>query len=513
MLAAREALAAEPGAGAAATADVGRSLTRRRRAARRRRGRRTRRWRTYRRGRVAAGRPGARPTPEARSELADCRSRLAFSCRRSARTRRRWRRTGWRGADQEALAARPGRRERGPARPGGHDQPASAISCCQTGRPSGGGGRVPQALAIREKLAADNPAVTEFRSDLADSHNNLGILLSETGRPTEAEAEHREALAIQEKLAADNPAVTDSAATWRSATSTSASCCRRLASRRRRRPSTARRWRSERSWPPRTPPSPNSAATWRTATTDLGFLLFATGRPTEAEAEYRQALAIREKLAAENPAVTEFRSALADCHNNLGCLLSQTGKPAEAEAEYREALAIQEKLAEDDRNPASPNAIGVSLTSLGDVDTEAGRFDPAIARCRESLAIHERLAHDNPTPPPTEGNWPPPCPVWARRDRAGRRAAAVEPLKRAATLWEAIAEPDIEARYELARDYTLLAAAAADSGPVSRPPTPRPRPTGRGRPAPGRRDGLPRPGRFAPTPPWTRSATGPTSAC
>ena len=39
----------------------------------------------------------------------------------------------------------------------------------------------------------------------------------------------------------------------------------------------------------------------------------------------------------------------------------------------------------------------------------------------------------------------------------------MEPLRRAATLWEAIAEPDIEARYELARNYTLLAAAAADS--------------------------------------------------
>ena len=135
------------------------------------------------------------------------------------------------------------------------------------------------------------------------------------GKSSEAEAEFRKALAIQQKLADDNPAVTDSAAAWRAATTTSAICCcstgksseaeaelpqgagdpteagRRQprrhrfrspggqphqprqpaveirASHRKRRPSTARRWRSGRSWPTTTPPSPNSAAPWRGATT------------------------------------------------------------------------------------------------------------------------------------------------------------------------------------------------------------------------------------------------------
>ena len=83
----------------------------------------------------------------------------------------------------------------------------------------------------------------------------------------------------------------------------SATCCRRRASRRRRRPSTARRWR------------------------------------------------LWQKLADDNPAVTEFRSGLADSHDfNLGILLSSTGKPAEAEAEYRKALAIRQKLVDD--NPS-----------------------------------------------------------------------------------------------------------------------------------------------------------------
>ena len=78
-----------------------------------------------------------------------------------------------------------------------------------------------------------------------------------------------------------------------------------------------------------------------------------TGKPAEAEAEYRKALAIRQKLADDNPADTYFRSRLAASHINLGVLLSTTGKPAEAEAECRKGLAIRQKLVDD-----NPSVIG-----------------------------------------------------------------------------------------------------------------------------------------------------------
>jgi eukaryotic-like serine/threonine-protein kinase len=72
--------------------------------------------------------------------------------------------------------------------------------------------------------------------------------------------------------------------------------------------------------------------------------------PAEAEAEYREALEIQQRLAADNPAVTEFGSHLAYSHNSLGLLLSNMGKPTDAEAEYRKALALWQKLVGD--NPA-----------------------------------------------------------------------------------------------------------------------------------------------------------------
>ena len=183
-----------------------------------------------------------------------------------------------------------------------------------TGKPAAAMAAYEQSVETLTRLADDNPAVTEFRSRLADSHNNIGILQSETGKPAEALASYGRALAIRQKLADANPAVTEFRSrladshnnigvlqsqtgkpaealavvpagagdpaeagrrqprrhrlpqpTWRSATTTSASCSRRPASRPRRWSRTGRRWRSSRSWPTTTPPSPNSEAAWRTA--------------------------------------------------------------------------------------------------------------------------------------------------------------------------------------------------------------------------------------------------------
>ena len=58
------------------------------------------------------------------------------------------------------------------------------------------------ALAIRQKLADANPTVTDFQSDLASSHNNIGILLNATGKPAEALKAYEAALAIRRKAGA-----------------------------------------------------------------------------------------------------------------------------------------------------------------------------------------------------------------------------------------------------------------------------------------------------------------------
>src|SRR5207302_194500 len=64
-----------------------------------------------------------------------------------------------------------------------------------------------EAIAGYAQLAADFPAVPQYRQELATSHNNLGFLLADLGKRPEAATAYRQALAIRDKLAADFPAV------------------------------------------------------------------------------------------------------------------------------------------------------------------------------------------------------------------------------------------------------------------------------------------------------------------
>jgi tetratricopeptide (TPR) repeat protein len=112
-----------------------------------------------------------------------------------------------------------------------------------------------------------------------------------------------------------------------------------------------------------------------------------------AEAEYRKALAVQQKLADENPAVTQFRNSLALTHNNLGWLLYQTGKTVEAEAEYRKALAVQQKLADD--NPSIPlfrRNLANSLLGIGWQLAQAGKTEEAIGYYTREEAIRLKIA-------------------------------------------------------------------------------------------------------------------------
>ena len=123
-----------------------------------------------------------------------------------------------------------------------------------------------------------------------------------------------------------------------------------------------------------------------------------TGRSSEAEVEYRSALAIYQKLAEENPASTEIRRRLGFIFNNLGSLLlNVAGRPAAAEAEFRKAMTIKQKIADD--NPAVTefrNDVALSHRNLGETLSQEGRPSESEAEYRTAVAIYQKLAQDNP---------------------------------------------------------------------------------------------------------------------
>jgi tetratricopeptide (TPR) repeat protein len=65
-----------------------------------------------------------------------------------------------------------------------------------------------RALAIREKLAEQNAHDIEFRANLADTLVNLGSLQRDKGQATDAQRSYNRARAIQEELLEQNPSVT-----------------------------------------------------------------------------------------------------------------------------------------------------------------------------------------------------------------------------------------------------------------------------------------------------------------
>jgi tetratricopeptide (TPR) repeat protein len=160
-------------------------------------------------------------------------------------------------------------------------------------------------LAILEKLAADFPAVPDYRSLLAGSHVNLGVVLKYLDRRAEAEGQCKKGLAIYEKLAADFPAVPD--------------------------------YRSD----------------LADSHTNLGNLLEVLNRLAEAEGQHRRALAILEKLAADFPAVPEYRTGLGAGYCNLGLSVMNGGKPADSLAWYEKAIKTLRTVHEADPQAAT----------------------------------------------------------------------------------------------------------------------------------------------------------------
>ncbi len=116
---------------------------------------------------------------------------------------------------------------------------------------------------------------------------------------------------------------------------------------------------------------------------NMGALQYETGKPDEAIASERRALAIFQKLADENPAVTECQRSLAMTHGNIGMLQKETDKNSESLESYRRALAIFQKLVDD--NPAATEF----QSDLANIHNESGDLLRLNGKPREARASYE----------------------------------------------------------------------------------------------------------------------------
>jgi tetratricopeptide (TPR) repeat protein len=287
----------------------------------------------------------------------------------------------------------------------------------ETGEP--GEALVPhrKALAIRQKLADANPAVTQFPCDVAASHHNIGLSLRHTGKPEEALTEYRKALAIRQKLVDANPAVTEFQ--------------QRLAY----------------------------------GHANIGTLLAGTGRPAEAMASFLKALGLLQKLADANSAVSEFQLALAKIHGWMGFALSRAGKSEEALLAFGKALPMFQKLA--DANPAVTqfqSDLAWVHNNFGWLLARQKRFAEAFTALDAGLAIRQKLAEADPknTAHTNDLGYSHAYRGWALV-RSGQLSQAAADLRRAVELWAKVPAPDVETRLERSRALALLAGLGGDA--------------------------------------------------
>jgi tetratricopeptide (TPR) repeat protein len=121
------------------------------------------------------------------------------------------------------------------------------------------------------------------------------------------------------------------------------------------------------------------------------------GDTTGALEHLEKSVAILKRGVSEHPSNAIFRRNLAIGHSNISDVLVALGRPDEALARQREALAAFEALAATDpANAAARNDVAISVSKTAEMLLNAGRNAEAIREFERALHIHLALAAADP---------------------------------------------------------------------------------------------------------------------
>ena len=132
----------------------------------------------------------------------------------------------------------------------------------------------------------------------------------------------------------------------------------------------------------------------------LGSVLTQLGKPTEAKADFEQAVRILEPLAPEGG--PDLRAELASCYQMLGDVqghagLQNLGDPAGALESYRKALALYRALPpEGEAGKAARRGLALVQIRIGDLQEGRDDLAAALSAYRAAFAISDKLAAEDP---------------------------------------------------------------------------------------------------------------------
>jgi tetratricopeptide (TPR) repeat protein len=126
---------------------------------------------------------------------------------------------------------------------------------------------------------------------------------------------------------------------------------------------------------------------------NLGKLLAATANPTDAEKNYRQAIAIAEELTGLEPGRRQYRRELATYFNNLANLYFQERDPDNAQDPSRRALDILEELSAP--APLLRVELANAYNTLGAILDSRGLKAEAQEAFENSVTLFEKLQEES----------------------------------------------------------------------------------------------------------------------
>jgi tetratricopeptide (TPR) repeat protein len=131
---------------------------------------------------------------------------------------------------------------------------------------------------------------------------------------------------------------------------------------------------------------------------EVGNVLVAQGKLSEALQAYRDSLAIRERLAKADPGNAGWQRELSVSYIKVGEVLVAQGKLSEALQGYRDSLAITERLAKaDPGNAGWQRDLAVSHANLAWTHLKLGEAPEALIELRKGREIMARLVAISPT--------------------------------------------------------------------------------------------------------------------
>jgi tetratricopeptide (TPR) repeat protein len=126
---------------------------------------------------------------------------------------------------------------------------------------------------------------------------------------------------------------------------------------------------------------------------EVGNVAIAEGNLAEAEASYREGLAIAERLVNAEPGNIDWQRSLSVSNERLGEILARRGRLDEALEQYRASLARMAPLRDaDPGNAELKRFTSVTLDWIGDTLKSQGKLTEALSAYHEALALAEGLA-------------------------------------------------------------------------------------------------------------------------